>query len=615
MEMWDDILQFIRMGMYVAALLALWFLILSGPRRVITSIATLVGRFWRRLANVFAARTLRLEQEGIDQFRAKHPAKIIGVPDPEAVKSTVDDFEFFTAAANACRPTFSRTDDPKRWPVAISCPFSLARECQGSEDGPDPEPWTITLESLKIDRGQDLRAIYQAVLSAEMFPHSLPELKYEPSTPDFPRRELPKWEMRIVFADGGGEIDFRVPELRKTYAKELVQVAKFKEMGQQFRDLIGNAEEAKELMDIHIAKERLAFNETKAGLIRDFNWQKQRYDQHFDQELGPIKKIYKDYTARTKEAIESHFQFSLRALAIPVPPNFPWSTFYDPSERVLQINQRVPSISDVIVKRVDSKRAPAKREVEYMLRRIVPAVSLHMAQQVGMNDLFDDVDSIAVNCWCRFFDRATGRLRNAFVSSLSVNKEDIVEININKADALDAFRALRGAYVYNTEEAVPIDPQIRLDKKDDRFVEGKEVLEGMAQGQNLATMDWQDVEHLIRELFAKEFGRKEGSEVRITRASRDRGVDAVVFDPDPLHGGKYVVQAKRYNNLVDVSAVRDLWGTVLNEGAARGILVTTSRYGRDAYDFASNKPLALIDGQNLLALLAKHGFKFKIELA
>jgi restriction system protein len=101
---------------------------------------------------------------------------------------------------------------------------------------------------------------------------------------------------------------------------------------------------------------------------------------------------------------------------------------------------------------------------------------------------------------------------------------------------------------YSTQEIVPIEPQIRLDKKDDRFVEGKEVLEGMAQGQNLATMDWQDFEHLIRELLAKEFGRTEGSEVRITRASRDRGVDAGIFDPDPLRGGKSVVQAKHSCN-------------------------------------------------------------------
>jgi hypothetical protein len=32
------------------------------------------------------------------------------------------------------------------------------------------------------------------------------------------------------------------------------------------------------------------------------------------------------------------------------------------------------------------------------------------------------------------------------------------------------------------------------------------------------------------------------------------------------------------------------------------------------FDFASNKPITLIEGQNLLALLAKHGYKFKIEL-
>src|SRR5262249_49388985 len=206
------------------------------------------------------------------------------------------------------------------------------------------------------------------------------------------------------------------------------------------------------------------------------------------------------------------------------------------------------------------------------------------------------------------------RLKNAFLSSLKVEKKQILEININKADALEAFRTLRGAFVFSVEEVSPIEPQIRLDKKDDRFVEGKEILEGLAQGQNLATMDWQEFEHLIRELLAKEFARKEGAEVKITRASRDRGVDAVIFDPDPLHGGKYVVQAKRYNTVVDVSAVRDLWGTVLNEGAARGILVTTSNYGRHAYDFVSNKPVTLIDGQNLLALLAEHGFKFKIEL-
>ncbi len=102
--------------------------------------------------------------------------------------------------------------------------------------------------------------------------------------------------------------------------------------------------------------------------------------------------------------------------------------------------------------------------------------------------------------------------------------------------------------------------------------------------------------------------------MKITQASRDGGVDAIVFDPDPIRGGKIVIQAKRYTNTVSVAAVRDLFGTVHNEGANKGILVTTADYGPDAYEFAKGKPLTLISGSELLYLLAQHGHKARIDL-
>jgi restriction system protein len=130
---------------------------------------------------------------------------------------------------------------------------------------------------------------------------------------------------------------------------------------------------------------------------------------------------------------------------------------------------------------------------------------------------------------------------------------------------------------------------------------------------NLAAIDWEDFEHLIRELFEKEFSSN-GGEVKVTQASRDGGVDAIAFDPDPIRGGKIVIQAKRYTNIVGVAAVRDLYGTVVNEGATKGILVTTSDYGPDAYEFARNKPITLMNGSHLLYLLEKHGHKARIDL-
>ena len=71
-------------------------------------------------------------------------------------------------------------------------------------------------------------------------------------------------------------------------------------------------------------------------------------------------------------------------------------------------------------------------------------------------------------------------------------------------------------------------------------------------------------------------------ETKLTQASRDGGVDCVAWDMRPVVGGKVIVQAKRYKHTVGVSAVRDLYGTVMNEGAAKGILVTTSGYGKSA---------------------------------
>jgi restriction system protein len=87
-----------------------------------------------------------------------------------------------------------------------------------------------------------------------------------------------------------------------------------------------------------------------------------------------------------------------------------------------------------------------------------------------------------------------------------------------------------------------------------------------------------------------------------------------VFNPDPIRGWKYVIQAKRYTNTVDVSAVRDLVAVVAHEWASRGILVTTSTFWADAYAFVQNKPITLLDWPKLLGLLEKHDYKFRINL-
>ena len=58
-----------------------------------------------------------------------------------------------------------------------------------------------------------------------------------------------------------------------------------------------------------------------------------------------------------------------------------------------------------------------------------------------------------------------------------------------------------------------------------------------------------------------------------------------------------------------------MYGAIINEGATKGILVTTSHYGPDAYGFAKDKPITLLNGEELLGLLQKYGYSFRINLA
>ncbi len=259
---------------------------------------------------------------------------------------------------------------------------------------------------------------------------------------------------------------------------------------------------------------------------------------------------------------------------------------------------------------VSVSEAWIKKTFDEMLYQIV----LRTLYELFESDEADVLTAIILNGWVRSIDRSTGAQVHACVMSLEARKDEFLAINLRNVDPKACFKKLKGVAASKLIELSPVKPLFMLNKEDERFVEGYAVVDKIDERTNLAAMDWLDFENLIRELFEREF-RKSGGEVKITQASRDGGVDAVAFDPDPIRGGKIVIQAKRYTNTVGVSAVRDLYGTVHNEGANKGLLVTTSDFGPDAYTFAKDKPLTLLSGGELLYMLSQHGHSAKIDLA
>jgi len=240
-------------------------------------------------------------------------------------------------------------------------------------------------------------------------------------------------------------------------------------------------------------------------------------------------------------------------------------------------------------------------------------IALRLIHEIFEADKANAIDAISFNGWVKAINKATGKEENNCILSIQVKKDEFIAIDLANVDPKVCFKSLKGVASSKLSSLTPVQPILQISKVDKRFVESYEVAKNLDDSTNLAAMDWEDFEHLIRELFEKEFSVN-GGEVKITQASRDGGVDAVAFDPDPIRGGKIVIQAKRYTNTVGVSAVRDLFGTTVNEGATKGILVSTADYGPDAYEFAKGKPLTLLNGSNLLHLLQKHGYHAKIDI-
>lgn len=308
--------------------------------------------------------------------------------------------------------------------------------------------------------------------------------------------------------------------------------------------------------------------------------------------------------------------------------NFPkhFSLQYNEVNGMLLVDYQLPSLNEIpSINNLRYVKSRDETETKYLSNAAhtklydsaIYQIALRTLHELFEADTVDALKAVNFNGFVTATNPSTGHKETSCIISVQAQKEPFEAINLKGIVAAqsykECFKSLKGVGSAKLSTMTAVKPLIEMNKSDKRFRDHYEVADGLNEEINIAAMDWEDFEHLVRELFEKEF-TENGGEVRVTQASSDGGVDAIAFDPDPIRGGKIVIQAKRYTNTVGVAAVRDLFGTVMNEGANKGILVTTSDYGSDSYDFAKDKPITLLNGSNLLHLLEKHGHRAKIDI-
>lgn len=328
-------------------------------------------------------------------------------------------------------------------------------------------------------------------------------------------------------------------------------------------------------------------------------------DQH--SEIDAFKTAFR---AGQPRAVTEYFALVLQASNYP--DGFPqqFRLAYDPGSKQLAVQYQlpgfgvVPAVAEYKYVRAGDKvteRPRPMRDQQALYKDVVAQTTVRTIHEVFEADRDELVDTIAFNGHVNTINSATGQAENPCLVTLMATRDTFMKRNFQQVDALACLLDLSASVSKNPAELVPVRPVLDFNMVDPRFVEEADVLSGLDQRRNLMDLNPSEFESLITNLFTRM-----GLEARLTQASRDGGVDCVAFDNRPIFGGKVIIQAKRYKNTVGVSAVRDLFGSVHNEGASKGILVTTSGFGKAAYEFAKDKPLELITGSNLLYLLKVH---------
>ena len=114
--------------------------------------------------------------------------------------------------------------------------------------------------------------------------------------------------------------------------------------------------------------------------------------------------------------------------------------------------------------------------------------------------------------------------------------------------------------------------------------------------ESIRELSWREFEELVAQAFRQEGYRV----VENDTPGPDGGVDIILHK----EGQRHLVQCKNWRNRqVGVRVVREIYGVLAAENAQQALVVCSGDFTSDARQFAAGKPIKLIDGTALHAMI------------
>jgi restriction system protein len=124
----------------------------------------------------------------------------------------------------------------------------------------------------------------------------------------------------------------------------------------------------------------------------------------------------------------------------------------------------------------------------------------------------------------------------------------------------------------------------------------------------IATSPPEFFEHLVLDLLHALGYGTDADAIQQVGKSGDGGIDGIIT-LDKLGFEKVYVQAKRWQGSVGRPEIQAFFGALAGHRASKGVFLTTSKYTREAREYASrvSDSLVLVDGDRLTSLMIAHG--------
>jgi len=124
----------------------------------------------------------------------------------------------------------------------------------------------------------------------------------------------------------------------------------------------------------------------------------------------------------------------------------------------------------------------------------------------------------------------------------------------------------------------------------------KKLVDNQTDIESIRSLSWRNFEHLAGEAY-----RRQGYTVT---ENADTGPDGGVDLRLKKDGNRFLVQCKQWRNMkVGVKVVQELYGVMTAENATGGIVITSGIFTQEARNFATGKPIDLVEGNQLSALI------------